>query len=251
MKVLLHETRMMMRAGDLLYCRGTLGLAAALTAAEAAMLAPQYAPELANYRSNAPTNVDLWNNWVFTPSIRATGTSKAGNKVVVYAHVPHHYSNHANIRAAVAGKTLRQGAGPLPQTEFERLVALDGMIDDNDIRRVWVTDYDTLRRAPNGAIPIYKALEHPQTIPFLGDGTGAQAYLSAHTIAYNTKYIGIWHSDDFDEHTPRARLLCFGLDGSISLDGYGNLGSSGRFLGVPVAREQQSSCPCNFDRDLG
>lgn len=239
-----QEVRMVTREGDIIYRQGTTGVADALQATDAAKLQPQYAPELANFRSNAPADNALWGNWIFTPSILATGRTEAGSKVVVYAHVPNYLSNHENIRAAVQSGNLRAGAGALPQKEFQRLVDLDGQTDDKDIRRVWVVDYDKLKGSSSGSIPIEKAMEHPQTIPFIGSVEGAQKYLTAHAQAYKTKGIGVWRHDDFDESSPRARLLLFGIYDNGGLSDNDSLNNNGRFLGVaPEAQSRAKNRP--------
>lgn len=191
-----------------------------------------FMPELALARTGSN---ELWQNWYATPSLRATGETKQGSKVVVYAHVPNFYSKPANVRNAVANGQLKNGAGPIPQEEFDKLVSLDGN------GRVFVIDYDTLRKSNSGPISVDDAIEHPQTIPFLGGEAIAKAYLAKHREAYNTSRIGVWHCDDYDKKTPRGRLLFVGY--YVDYGGlFGNdvLGGYGRVFGVapeaPVAQ---------------
>ncbi|MBI5398787.1 hypothetical protein HZB03_04955, partial [Candidatus Woesearchaeota archaeon] len=78
---------------------------------------PLYIPEVADARIAAAKDSPLFQNWLTTPSVRVTGKSKGGKKVVVYGHVPNYFSNPSNIRKArEAG--LRNGAGIMPEPEF-------------------------------------------------------------------------------------------------------------------------------------
>ncbi len=187
-----------------------------------------FMPELALARVDSQ---ELWKDWYAAPSFRATGKTKQGAKVVLYAHVPSNFSTPANIREAITNGNLVNGAGPIPQAEFNRLVSLDGN------GRVFVVEYDTLRKAPSDVISVDAAFEHPQTIPFLGGEATAKAYLAKHKEMYGNR-IGIWHSDDFNKDTPLGRVLCFGYDGSLGLYGDYGIDDDGRVLAV--APEAQS-----------
>jgi len=187
-----------------------------------------FMPELAVARIGSD---ELWQKWYTPPSLKATGKTSKGSNVVVYAHVPHYFSSPANIRDAIKNGTLKNGTGAMPQEAFDSLVAQDGN------GRVFVVDYDTLRKSTsNVIINVDAALEHPQTIPFLGGEAIAQAYLAKHKEVYGNR-IGVWHSDDFDTNTPRGRVLFLGY-GDYGLGGDGSLGGGGRVLGV--APEAQS-----------
>ncbi len=214
------------------FAKGKFGVADSLQQCLGAGYRPLFMPELAKTKTNAGSGSRLWQVGYVTPSMRATGQTKQGAKVVVYVHQPHFYSNPANIRNAVEEGTLKNGAGPLPQAHFDKLVDLNGN------GRVFVVDYDTLRRSSSGGINVENALAHPQTIPFLGGEAIAQAYLAKYKEVYGNR-IGIWHYDDFDTNTPRGRVLFLGYGGSSGggLGGY-SLGYVGRVLGV--APEAQS-----------
>ncbi|MBI5391578.1 hypothetical protein HZB00_01100 [Candidatus Woesearchaeota archaeon] len=188
---------------------------------------PFFMPELAKERTNAGSGSRLWQVWFSTPSIRATGQTKQGSKVVAYAHVPNYFSEPANIKNVIESGKLKNYAGEMPQADFDKLVDLNGN------GRVFVIDYETLRKAPSGVINVDDALEHPQTIPFLGGEATAKAYLARHKDVYGNR-IGVWHQDDFDKATPCGRVLCAGS----GLDGYDGIGSGSRVLGV--APEAQS-----------
>ena len=214
----------------------------ALEACQEAGYKPLFMPELAEARING---IAPWNQWLTTPSIRATGRTKQGNAVVVYGHVPNYLSNPANIKEAKRG--LVNYAACIPQEEFQRLVDLE------DKKTVWVVDHDVVKRSTSGKTSIEKALEHPQVIPFLGSEERAQRYLQAHARAYNTKSIGVWHRDDLNNESPLARFLFLGYGGNFLVGG-NDLDGSGRFLGVRDASaagaEKISQAPTLDEKDL-
>ncbi|HLC72583.1 MAG TPA: hypothetical protein VJH37_03300 [Candidatus Nanoarchaeia archaeon] len=199
----------------------------ALQNCQAAGYSPLFMPQLAEARMNGTVP---WNEWRSAPSIKATGRTQQGNPVVVYAHIPNWLANPANIRLTKQ-QGLINGAGRLPREEFLQLVDQDGKVEQGE-RVVWVVDYDVLRKAPSGRIPVAQALEHPQTIPFLGGQARAEHYLSAHTRVYNTSTIGVWHTDDLNDNSPLARLLYLSYLGDFGLSGDDGLGGSGQFVVV-------------------
>src|SRR3989338_6340572 len=204
------------------YSEGIYGIADSLKACNNAGYQALFMPELAMARADAEKDSVLWKKWFLTPSVRATGRTKAGNSIAVYAHVPTSLSNPANIRKLIGDNVLVNGAGLMKEDEFYSLIDQDGN------GRVFVVDYNTLRSSTNGMIKVDDALRHPQTKPFLGGEKIAEAYLTKHKDVYG-KNIGVWHSDDLKD-SPMARLLCAGTNGG--LDDYGSLDDSGRFLGV-------------------
>lgn len=122
--------------------------------------------ELADARIQAPSYSPLWKEWYTAPSIRATGKTNQGSKVVVYAHIPNHYSDPTNIEREIVKGRLVNRAGILPRKEFRRIIDLDESIDQLGNRLVFVIDYDRLRKSTSGVIPVEQALDHPQTVPF-------------------------------------------------------------------------------------
>ena len=91
---------------------------------------------------------------VSTPSVRATGKTKQGNAVVVYGHVPNYFSISGNIKSSL--RNLINGAGIMPQEEFQRL------LDAEDDKNVFVIDYEKLKKSESDIISLDSALEHPQ-----------------------------------------------------------------------------------------
>jgi len=195
-------------------------LATALENCQSEGYKAMFMPELADARVKGKA---AWDKWYSTPSVRATGKTNQGNAVVVYAHIPNYFSNPENIKSALS--SLVNGAGRMPQEEFQKLV------DAEDGKKVFVVDYDKLKNSKSERIPLSEAIEHPQTIPFLGGQERAEEYLAKFKEAYNTNQIGIWHCDDLNENSLMGRLLFVGND-DYNLNGDGNLSNIGRFLGV-------------------
>lgn len=198
----------------------------ALQACYDAGRAPLFMPELARARAES-VDGPLWNRRFVAPSLRATGRPTGSSAaMVVYAHEAHYLSNPANIRAAIDGKHLINGAAPLPQDEFDRLYALVGN------GRVFAIPHATLHASSSDVIPVSRALQHPQTIPFLGIGEeGARSYLQRHTAVYGDK-IGVWHSNDLSNDSPMGRVLFLGDNVSIGLSGDYYFNNGGRVVGV-------------------
>ncbi len=91
--------------------------------------------------------------------------------------------------------------------------------------------YETLNQSSSGVISVDQALNHPQTIPFLGSEATAKAYLAKHREIYGDQ-IGVWHSDDFNKKNPLGRVLYLGGSYDGGLGGNGNLCFGGRVLAV-------------------
>jgi len=187
----------------------------------------QFMPEIIDTRIESPADSPIWQTWITAPSIRATGKTKQGNAVVVYAHIPNHFSKADNITKAI-NQGLVNGAGRLPQNEFQRILDLE----DNE--RVFVIDYETLKRSTSDVISLSKALKHPQMIPFISGKEKAEKHLDEHKKIYGER-IGVWHSDDLSDE-PLARVLHVGFyDGGLGGGGY--LDGDVHFLGVSFAGE--------------
>ncbi len=187
-----------------------------------------YMPEIIDARidifnadSENARNHFMFQNWFKTLSLRATGKTRQGNAVIVYAHVPNDFSKSANITKAIE-QGLTNGAGKMPQSEFQRL------LDLQDDKLVYVIDHKALMESPSGAISVKDARKHLQTKPFLGQR--ADEYLDVHEKVYGSQ-IGNWRSDDLHD-VPFGRLLVVGDHGNYGLDGDSDLGYGAHFLGV-------------------
>lgn len=197
------------------------GVEKALRECYKAKCEPVYMPQLVDARINLPKESPVW-KWHTTPSVRVTGKTKQGNPVVVYAHVPNYFSKPNNIAKAVK-EDLRNGAGKMPHKEFYKLLGLE----DNE--NVFVVDYNALKDSSSGVIDVAQALEHSQTVPFLGGQSRAERYLSKHQQVYGTSKISIWHCDDLLIDQPLGRVL---FRGRGDLGAGDSLGDGARFLGV-------------------
>lgn len=186
-----------------------------------------FMPAIIDTRIEAPKEAIIWQYLYCAPSIKATGRTKQGTPVVVYAHIPNYFSNPDNIEKAIE-QGLVNGAGIMPRDEFQRLLDLE----DNE--NVFAVDYSSLWNSPLNVIPVKNALKHPQTIPFLGGEERAERYLQRHREVFGDE-IGIWHSDDLldkPSYESLCRLLFVGNGYDDGLDCVGGLSSYGRFVGV-------------------
>ena len=128
--------------------------AAALEACQSAGSRALFMPEIAYAKINDDS---LWNKWYSSFSLRATGrmpvtdkSPKGGTSLVLYVHVPNHFSYPENIREARAG--LINGAGILPQPELERLADLSDKDGTNGVFRLDGLDYNALKNSILGVI---------------------------------------------------------------------------------------------------
>jgi len=169
---------------------------------------------------------NLFKTWLLSTSMRATGKTKQCSGVVIYAHIPNYFSNPANIRKAI-DQGLVNYAVKVPQEEFDRLVKLA----EKGAKGVHIVPYETLKKAASGYVPLDEALAHPQTIPFCNGKERAEKYVPKVGEVYNTKTIGIWHSDDLYDQ-PVARLLYVGGVDDDGLYGFDYFYDIACFLGV-------------------
>ena len=180
---------------------------------------PMFMPEIADARIALSKYSRIWKLGYSAPSIMTIGKTKQGNAVVVYAHVPHYFSNPHNLKKVIKQKLF---FGDMPQKEFQRL------LDIEDCKRVFVVDYKYLN-SKQGVVDVSKALKHPHIIPFFGGESRAEAYLKKHEKVKG-KTIGIWYSTELIDK-PNAYCLFLGRgyigDSGDTADFYGN----GRFLG--------------------
>lgn len=198
---------------------------------------PAFAPEIVGSRLQDR----YWGRSYATQSIRATGYTKHGQKVDIYVHTEHWFSNPENILLAYRrdfNDLTLNGAARMPQEEFDRLIDLDEKTNEHGDRIVWVIGHGALWRARSKVMTIEEALEHPQTKPFIGNETKAGPYLAKHKERYGDK-IGIWYSDDLGTE-PRARPLFFGSD-HLGLDSGFNFFSDGRILAMKYINVQEQT----------
>ena len=168
----------------------------------------------------------IWENEVDSVSIRATGRTKRGNPVVVYAHVPNYFSESKNLLDTIINKRLINGAGILPRKEFQRLLKLE------DNHNVHAIDYYKTKAMNQVEMSLKRAFEHPETWDFLGGDVLARYYLNKRKSKYflEHKITFNWADDLTDE--PVARLLGLGKRIFSSLNGDSPLSRPYKFIGI-------------------
>ena len=167
----------------------------------------------------------IWGQWYDSVSLKATGRTKGGNAVVIFAHIENYFSDYRNIRKARKERKMINGAGILPQKEFDRL------LDCEDSKTVFVLDHSVLKFASYGWTNVSAIREHPMLKPFLAvSDEEVDLYLSKYKSIFGER-IGIWNSDDLAD-MPLGRLLFLGSYDDLGLGGDINLDYSGRFVGV-------------------
>jgi hypothetical protein len=183
-----------------------------------------FAPDIAELRIAAGPKHMIITKWWTTASLIATGWSRQNKAVVVFAHVPHYFSDPQNVRNAL--KNLVEGTGELPKSEFLRLLDLE------DSKKVFVVDHSALVKAGSDTLAVSEALAHPQTIPFIGGDELAQRYLEKHKQVYGDNISIYYWKNDSRKNQYLGRLLFFGGIYFIILNGGFNLYDNGRLCGV-------------------
>ena len=174
----------------------------ALKALQAEGYNPLFMPALVDAKIQAPRDSPLWDRHGFeksgysTPSIVAVGETKQETAVIVYAHIPNYLSVPENIAKEIAFNEQDEHklSGTLPQEEFQRLLDLeDGVnvfvVDASKLEK-WPDEFygidspskKQVRRKIDGLDMV--AINHPQTIPFLGGEERARKYLQRHKEVY-------------------------------------------------------------------
>lgn len=191
-----------------------------------------------------------------TPSMRIVGTTKTGNKVVAFTHIPNYCSNPSNMKKNM--KNNLRGDIKMPKREFYNILDLDGISSSNyAIKLVSILDADVfekdnifrkciLQRAKDYRsgyeeipAPIGLALNDPVYAAFFGNEYLANSYL----LRYRD-YVMDGISPAFDNLEIRrdlnlgdisqfaiARPLCLNDYGMVGLGPSNNIGAS--FLSFP------------------
>ncbi|MDP1694726.1 MAG: hypothetical protein Q8L34_04260 [Candidatus Woesearchaeota archaeon] len=168
-----------------------------------------------------------WNQWVTTPSIRATGIPTGEQEAfTIYWHQPTAFATPEGITAAKT-KGLVNGAGRLDQTAFDTIYSFAAAQNPH-----LIIPHRKLLELTSGPITLKAAATDSRVIAMLDGQERVARYLPAHAQAYSTKTIGVWHSDDLNHESPLARLLFLGYLDSGGLFGNGFLSFNGRFAGV-------------------
>jgi hypothetical protein len=199
-----------------------------------------FIPELVDARPESLKESEIWMLPYSSQILRAAGTTRQGNNVVIYAHVENYFSKPENI-----GRNLHiyvNGPQPIPTEEFERLLGME------DGARVYVIDDSAPTEIRRGIPSIEEALKNVHTIPFFGGRERAEAYL--HRLTRD--YVGSIEQWYFDSDLKKLRrpikdwadclefhnnvwgqLLFLGSSPINSLGGLSFQDNVGRFIGVP------------------
>ncbi len=194
---------------------------------------PVYMPEIVDGRNEysleeSPTNWQL----LHAPSIKATGRTKGGTPLVVYAHIPNYFSNPDNI-AEAAKQGFINGAGIMPDKEFWELVDMAEEQEGKPNQKAFWVDYKALRNSVSGVIKVKDAIKHPQTIAFLGGRSRAEEYLLFHKKDPGaTATIDNRHIDDLTEGKSIGRVLCWGGSCYLGLKSNSRFDDEALFVGV-------------------
>lgn len=219
----------------------------------------QFMPEFLDTRIFSDKDARVWQTWFLTPSIRATIRTMRGTPIVAYAHISNHFSNPQNIAQAVQ-EGLINGAGKLPKDERQRILDLEGN------NKVHVVDHATLMLWPSDVYGIDEptkehmkeyhgkiagvdmiAINHPQTVPFIGEESRARQYLVKHKDVFGP-VIGIWHSDDLQTDDVAVARPLYAGSCNDGLGGCNRLNYGGRFLGVRRGAGEASTPKVSPDR---
>jgi hypothetical protein len=211
-----------------------------------------FMPEFIDTRIFSGGEDRVWQTWFLTQSIRAT-MRRQGTPVVAYVHKPNHFSDPKNIARAVQ-EGLRNGAGILPKDESQRI------LDSEDGNRVHVIELAKLMSWPPGIYGIDEptkehmkeysgkigcvdmlAINHPQTIPFIGQESRARQYLGRHKVVFGPVIRIVYSNDLQEDDVAVARPLYAGVNFYYGLNGGGRLLNNGRFLGVRCGAGEASA----------
>ncbi|MAG48095.1 hypothetical protein CL617_05820 [archaeon] len=196
-----------------------------------------FIPQLADIRIESNIDSKIWQNEYASTSLVVTGRYKDDGKATspvetLFVHVPHFLSNSKNLIRAIRDRKARtedmwpkhRGAVKVPQEEYDRL---RGMVNDENI---FVVNHRTLVENNYDSLHIDDALEHPQTIPFLGGEERAIKYLKKYSNLSDR--ITIMYGEDLPEE-PMGRFLFLGSNNKVaSLSAINCFYNPGRFIGV-------------------
>ncbi len=166
----------------------------------------------------------VWKDWFTTITGEYKGLSSQGNPVFVVAHGVGPFTRPGRIRQD-REEGLVRGAGKLESKEFYDLLAQE------DGEKVIVLDGKKVQECKSGVMSVSDA-ENDLLI---------RARVGGHTEDYLGKHKKVWGDEIYSYHdlngidweVPQGRLLFAGDNLYFSnLDGYSNLYSYGRFVGV-------------------
>ncbi|HIH32405.1 TPA: hypothetical protein HA235_06900 [Candidatus Woesearchaeota archaeon] len=196
--------------------------------------------ELLAARSIAGVDHEIWTNWYFTTTAKATGMAKK-DPVVLYIQKPNPLSNPKNIADKIDNKLIKNGAVIGFDKQFQKF------LQEYDNETIYLVRHEDIVAWPNGLYGIdaptkehmqnHKgkingvdmiAINHPQAKPF---GV-TEEYLVQHKKIVGPN-IGMYNSNDLIDGQVAWRLLAADFSYDLgSLIGGDDLSSDGRFFGV-------------------
>lgn len=180
-------------------------------------------PEIADKRIEGK---EPWNQWRTTISPRMTGRPTGETEAVtIYWHGPTEFVTPQGIREAKV-QGLVNGAGRVDQEIFDAIYAIAAAQKPH-----LIIPHRKLLKLTSGPISIANAEKDLRVIASLDGQERTGEYLPAHARAYNTRQIGVRHSNDLDKESPLWRLLYLGGNDNYGLCG-DSLDGNGRFSGV-------------------
>ncbi len=210
----------------------------ALSVTHRAGYSPLFIPELAELKAQNFRDSHLWEEPYrnitsspvtrsipyITPSIKAVGRTKAGNRVLVYAHIPSTCNNPDFLEYIISqdsgiskreGRLLINGSGIMPPEEFYDL------LEKEDGTNVFVLDWnktivDIQRFGAHAQMGFSRpnldeVLEHPIILPFFGSTATAKRYLKVHRREYKKVF-------------PLHKPFSIGVQCDFEIDNYRSLG---------------------------
>ncbi len=136
----------------------------------------------------------IWQKFYTTQSIEVIGKTKQGNRVAVYAHIPHYFSNPDKVKEPLSSLD-KTGIGRMPAEEFLKLLELD------DGENVFVVDYDKLENAKSEEISFEEALTHPRIVPFFGGKKRTEAYVKRHFELFEASKMRVNSTRSLDRYS--------------------------------------------------
>jgi len=160
---------------------------------------PLFIPELLDFmlKEKGSAKRSIWeygygnsSHSLVTPSVKISGKSPQGKKVVAYAHIPTFFSNIKNFQEKERGDLYKIfGERETPQNEFEKILKLE------DNKNVFVHDY-VAGKQNQDRFELEEALEKTRLISLLGGRERAESFVKKMN-KYYWRTIGIDDADDY------------------------------------------------------
>lgn len=165
-----------------------------ITECERAGYTPLFLPEFIDLQLAHPFP---WLQRSRSMSICATGRSRQGNRIEIYAHVPGVWTDRAYIADAFDQRKLIGHALPLSNEAILALEERNGEVHDGT-RLVTVMEHQAAQNAKFGPQSLDEALENPHVLASFGSEDRTRRYLAACKEKLCSS-IFVWHYDDLGD----------------------------------------------------